>query len=197
MNKFTPLDAHEEKTMQHFIFYRWCFLYFCLQSIFVTAAPLGGNFSLTNTEGKSVALQDYAGQVVLLTFGFLSCPDICPTTLTELKQVINALPATQRDKVTVLFITVDPERDTAEKLKTYLQYFSPNFVGLRGSVAEIRNVCKQYGTSFRYLPKTEQGYSVEHASQLFIIDSTGKLVRLMPYGTPREIVVQYVAGLIH
>ncbi|EIJ42919.1 uncharacterized protein SCO1/SenC/PrrC, involved in biogenesis of respiratory and photosynthetic systems [Beggiatoa alba B18LD] len=162
------------------------------------AAPLGGDFKLTNMAGQTIALSDYRGQVVILNFGFLSCPDVCPTTLAELKQVVHALSVEQQQRLQVLFITVDPERDTAEQLKTYLQHFNPHFMGLRGSVGEVRQVCQQYGTDFRHVPLADNvtEYRVEHASQLFLINPEGQLVRLIPYGTPSAVIVQYIQTLL-
>ena len=104
------------------------------QAIDVTGAPMGGELRLTDHNGKPRALADFRGKVVLVNFGYTQCPDVCPTTMAEMAAVMQAL-GPQADQVQVLFVTVDPERDTQELLSQYVPAFHPSFIGLRGDSA--------------------------------------------------------------
>ena len=103
----------------------------------------GGDFSLTGPEGKTVSLEDFRNKVVLIYFGYTFCPDVCPITLSNLKMLMLSLEEKAED-VQVIFISIDPERDTFQKLKDYVPYFHPTFIGLTGSEAELASVCLLY-----------------------------------------------------
>jgi len=149
----------------------------------------GYDFALTDHHHRPVRLSDYRGKVVLLFFGFTHCPDACPTTLAHWMLVQRKLEA-EAEQVRFVFITVDPERDTAEMIKTHLELFSPDFVGLRGSVDEIEAVAREYNA---YIEKVEVdsalGYLVNHTALTYVIDQEGNLVLAFPYNTGSDLIV--------
>lgn len=148
--------------------------------------PVGGPFTLIDPMGNSRSLSEFRGKVVLLYFGFMSCPDICPTDLLAIGKTINSL-GEQGSQVQPLFITLDPERDTREALRGYVAAFHPRFVALTGSEAELRRVATSYKVFFEKvsLPNTTT-YTIDHAAFTFVLDREGKYVGLFPPGTPME-----------
>lgn len=134
----------------------------------------GGNFTLTDHNGIPLSLSDFQGKVVLISFGYTYCPDVCPTTMFTLKRAVKAL-AADADKVQVLFITLDPERDSAERLQAYMEYFNPGFIALRGSVEEVTQVAAQFGTRFEKEDFDEEGsYSIAHTAVIYLLDPAGR-----------------------
>lgn len=132
--------------------------------------------------GKVVTAQDYRGQVVVLFFGYTFCPDVCPTTLGTLTAVMDQLKGQSR-KVTVLYVTVDPERDTPQALKDYVGSFSPRTVGLRGTPNELAVLARRYRVAYtRVEGSTPQYYTMNHTATVFIFDKDGRIQRLAPYG---------------
>ncbi|KEF31801.1 Cytochrome oxidase biogenesis protein Sco1/SenC/PrrC, putative copper metallochaperone [Marinobacter nitratireducens] len=132
-------------------------------------------FELTGTGGNTVTEEDSSGSLRLLYFGFTSCPDVCPTTLTGLRQSIRQLPEPYRDDVTTLFVSVDPERDTPERLQSYVQFFGEGIVGLTGAEDALRRLSKRYRTTFGYdEPDAEGNYNVSHSSAVYVFDRTGE-----------------------
>ncbi len=135
-------------------------------------------FQLTDDNGQPVTGETYRGDVVLLYFGYTNCPDVCPTTLAGLAQALRGL-GQQASKVRVLFVTVDPQRDSASLLKRYVAYFGPQFVGLRGPDSELIPFTRRYRIAFhRDAPDPYGNYAVEHSSAVFIFDQRGR-VRLL------------------
>ena len=135
---------------------------------------LGGDFSLTGPEGKTVSLEDFRNKVVLIYFGYTFCPDVCPITLSNLKLIMLDLGEKAED-VQVIFISIDPERDNYEKLKKYVPYFHPTFIGLTGSEAEIAAVAKKYQTIFiKQKVESEAGYLMAHTDVVLLVDQNGK-----------------------
>ena len=145
------------------------------------AAP---EFSLLGSDGSELTLGRYRGKVVILGFGFSSCPDVCPTTLSVLARARRQL-GPEGEQVQVVYITVDPERDHAERLRSYLGGFDPTFVGGTGSAAELEAVRRDYGIAAE---RTASGgsYAFAHSSYTYLIDREGVLRALMPYGHPAE-----------
>lgn len=142
------------------------------------------DFTLEATTGGQASLSDWRGKYVLLYFGYTFCPDVCPTTLSDLKAMRAALGAEQADAVQVVMVTVDPQRDTVEHLADYVTYFDPTYVGLTGTPEEIQQVASDYGIFFEAQPGTaESGYLVDHTSVVSVIDPEGKLRMIFPYGT--------------
>ena len=108
---------------------------------------LGGEFEMQSTLGKAVGPKDFEGKLQLVYFGYTSCPDICPTTLTVIKKAVEELDPSG-EQIQVLLITVDPERDSLEKMKIYLEFFNPGFVGLRAPLEDVQKISKQFGAFF-------------------------------------------------
>ena len=138
--------------------------------------PIGGPFRLTSHEGKTFTDQDLKGKPFAVFFGFTHCPEVCPTTLYDLTQDLEAL-GKDADKMRVAFITVDPAQDTPELMKTYLGSFDPRIVGLTGTEEEIAAVAKAYKIYYRKVP-TESGYTMDHTATILLMDSRGEF-----YGT--------------
>lgn len=150
---------------------------------------LGGDFTLASATGP-VSLSDFRGQVAVIYIGYAACPDVCPTALAVLTQALRNLDDTQREQVQGIFISVDPERDTPEKLAHYTAFFSPRLIGLTGSKDEIDRVVKQYGAFYRRveMPDSALGYAVDHSSRLYLINREGQLVHtLLHNSTPDEL----------
>ncbi|GEM85202.1 SCO family protein [Meiothermus hypogaeus] len=139
--------------------------------------PVEANqFTLTAHDGSSKSLTDFQGKVVLIFFGFVNCPDVCPTTLLELSKVYKALTPAEQAQVQVLLISVDPERDTLEKLRDYVTFFSPSFLGLTGSPEQIAEVAKKYGVFYQKSAiKSPTEYNVDHTATVFALDPKGQL----------------------
>lgn len=151
------------------------------------------DFVLTGTHGSKLKLSTYRGKVVLLGFGFTSCADVCPITLTTLAQMHRKLGAQAKD-VQVLYITVDPERDDAPRLKKYLAAFNPTFVGGTGTDALLTAVRKDYGIAARRVAGPGSAYS--HSSFTYLIDRKGRLRALMPFDHPAADYVHDVRALL-
>mgnify|MGYP002525306593 CR=1 FL=1 len=135
---------------------------------------LGGDFSLTGPEGKTISLRDFRNKVVLIYFGYTFCPDVCPITLSNLKLIMLDLGEKAED-VQVIFISIDPERDNYQKLKDYVPYFHPTFIGLTGSEAEIAAVAKKYQTIYiKQKVESEAGYLMAHTDVVILVDQNGK-----------------------
>ncbi len=139
-------------------------------------------FDLTTEHDQTVKAADFRGRVVLLYFGYTHCPDVCPTTLAKLSMVLKQLGPTA-DAVRVLFVTVDPDRDTPELLRKYVKAFGPQFVGLKGSEGALRTLTKRYRVAYSLdKPDTHGDYAVSHSSAVFIFDRKGN-VRLLAQPT--------------
>ena len=145
-------------------------------------------FNLTDQDGRVVNARDYRGDVVLLYFGYTHCPDACPTTLAELTQAMRRLGAAS-SSVRVLFVSVDPQRDTAAVMKSYVGFFGQQFVGLRGDDASLSALAKRYRVAYhREPPEPDGSYAVEHSSAIFIFDRTGRVRLIGGSGnTPEQI----------
>jgi len=141
----------------------------------VTGADYGRVLELVDHHGKPRRLEDWRGKAVVLFFGFTHCPDVCPTTLADMAQVMREL-GPLADRVQVLFVTVDPERDTQAALAKYVPAFDARFVGLRGSLEATRAVAKEFKIYFEKRPgRTPGEYSVDHSAQSYVIDPQGRL----------------------
>lgn len=156
------------------------------KSIDITGAEYGRELNLTDTDGRSRHLTDFKGKVVVVFFGFTQCPDVCPTTMLELAQVKKAL-GVDGDRVQGVFVTLDPERDTAAVLKAYVTNFSPDFVALRGTVDETQSAAKQFKVFYAKVPgKTPESYTLDHTAGSYIIDSKGRIRLFTRYGSGAE-----------
>ena len=140
------------------------------------STAFGKDFSLLDSDGKVRTLADFKGKVVVMFFGYTQCPDVCPTTLTEMQQVMSIL-GPQSDKVQVLFVSVDPQRDTAEILKQYVPAFDPRFLGLRPTDdAALEKVAKDFKIYYKKVPGTSPGsYTIDHTAGSYAFDPDGRL----------------------
>ena len=139
----------------------------------ITGADYGKVLELTDHHGKPRRLEDFRGKVVVVFFGFTHCPDFCPTTLAELSQAIKTL-GPDAKRVQVLFVSVDPERDTQDALAKYVPAFDPSFLGLYGDMEATRRVAKEFKIFFEKR-KTGDSYQVDHSAQSYVIDAQGRL----------------------
>lgn len=138
------------------------------------------DFTLTDHTGAPFRMADQKGKVVLLYFGFTNCPDFCPQTLAKIRRAYEIIGA-RSAKVQTVMVTVDPERDTAEALARFMGYYEINALGLRGAPEEIRAVAAQFGAFYQRapLPESALGYTVDHSTQLFLIDQEGRVRQLL------------------
>ncbi len=161
------------------------------------AGSLGGNFQLSSAGGP-VSLSDFHDQVVVLMFGFTSCPDVCPTGMATVAAAIKQLEEAQQQQVQPLFISVDPERDTVAKLDPYAHYFPPRFLGLTGSSEAIDEVVRSYGAFYQKvpMPDSELGYTVDHSTRVYLIDRQGQLAKLMFHNSPPTEISKEIEALL-
>jgi protein SCO1/2 len=161
------------------------------------STAFGKDFSLLDPDGKVRTLADFKGKVVVMFFGYTQCPDICPTTLTEMQQVMTLL-GPQSDKVQVLFVTVDPERDTAEILKQYVPAFDPRFLGLRpADEAALEKVTKDFKIYYKKVPGTKPGsYTMDHTAGSYAFDPEGRLRLYIKHAQGPEILAHDLKELL-
>lgn len=153
-------------------------------------------FELRGSGGQTVRPQDSAGTIRLLYFGFTSCPDVCPTTLTDLRKAVNLLPEDYRDDVTTLFVSVDPERDTPERLASYAKFFGDQVLGLTAAKPELRDLTKRYRTTFGYdEPDADGNYNVSHSSAVYVFDRSGNARLLLRPGLTTQQISEDLAHL--
>jgi protein SCO1/2 len=138
-------------------------------------ASIGGPFSLTDQNGRTVTDQNFKGRPFLVFFGFTHCPDICPTTMFEISEIMGKL-GPDGDRVGAVFITVDPEQDTPKALKDYVSSFDPRIVALTGDEAAIAAVAKSYRAVYRKVPLKEGGYTMDHTAIVYLMGKDGRFV---------------------
>jgi protein SCO1/2 len=156
-------------------------------------APTGGDFVLQGSSGP-VALEDFRGQVVLLYFGYASCPDVCPVGLALMGQAMHGLSEDELTKVQGLFISLDPERDTPKRLAEYAPYFHPKLLGLTGDPKQLAGVAARYGVDYYRveLKGSALGYAINHTSATCLIGPDGELQFLFPHETPASVILEAV-----
>lgn len=150
----------------------------------VAARPLppGGDFSLATASGR-FDLAAHRGQVVVLSFGYTACPDICPTTLTTIARALQALPPATRAAVVPVFVTVDPARDTVERLATYVGHFDPALLGAAGTTEELAAIARQYEVVYARVG-TGPGYSIDHSAEIHVLDRVGRPAARLAHDAP-------------
>lgn len=157
------------------------------QSTDITGAPFSARFRLTDQTGKARSLEDFKGKVVALFFGYTHCPDVCPTTMMELKGAMATLgPEAARD-VQVLFVTVDPDRDTQAVLAQYVPAFDTRFLGLRGSEAELQALAKQMRIVYQRSEGMNGSYTMDHTAGTYIFDQAGRIRLMVAYGAGSKV----------
>ena len=162
-----------------FLFIFGCRLGMLQAEVLPVYDTLGGDFEMDSTLGKTVNLKDFEGKLLFIYFGYTSCPDVCPTTLTVIKQAVQKLDP-KNELIQVLFISVDPERDSLEKMKTYLEFFNPGFVGLHAPFEEVQQVAKKFGSFFMKdeVNKSAIGYLVTHTGYVYLMDRKSRIRKM-------------------
>ena len=152
------------------------------KSVDITGADYAKQFSLNDFDGKKRTLADFKGKVVFVFFGFTQCPEVCPTTMAELAEVKRRL-GKDGERVQGVFITIDPERDTAEVLKAYLTGMDPSFIGLRGSLEEVNAASRDFKVFYQKVPTQDgKGYTMDHTAGGFVFDPSGQVRLFVRYG---------------
>lgn len=152
--------------------------------------PPAPEIELTRGDGSSFRLSELRGNLVLLFFGYTSCPDVCPTTMAELNQALEQLDEKQASSVRVVFVTVDPQRDTPERVQEYANHFNDEFIGLSGTESELQKTWNDYGVFREIVEGTSAlGYLVNHTARVTLIDQNGNLRVSYSFETPVEDIV--------
>jgi len=158
----------------------------------MTEGEFGGNFTLFEGD-KPVRLSDFHGKLVVMYFGFASCPDVCPTTLTIIASALRQLTPEELEAVQPVFISIDPERDHGEKLTAYATYFHPSFIGITGTPDEVQKVANQYGGFFiKVESDSALEYLVEHTSKTYIISKDGQYVSILPHDMTSDVALNAI-----
>jgi len=166
------------------------------QNTDVTGLDYAKGFSLTDHTGKPRTLADYKGKVVLVFFGYTQCPDVCPTTMAEMASVMQKL-GPQADQVQVLFVTLDPERDTQQLLASYVPAFDKRFVGLYGTPEQTAKVAKDFKVFYSKVPGKEPGsYTIDHTAGTYAYDREGRLRLFIRHGGGADPVVHDIRQLL-
>jgi protein SCO1 len=164
----------------------------------ISGMDIGGDFTLTDHNGKLRSLSEFKGKAVVLLFGYTHCPDVCPTTLSEMTLALKQLGTADAQRVQVLFITLDPERDTTAVLAQYVPSFNPAFLGLRGDAAETIEMTRRFKVfAQKHDTGSNSGYTLDHSASSFVFDTTGKLRLLVGFGQGPEAVAHDLKLLLH
>ncbi|HNQ04941.1 MAG TPA: SCO family protein [Thiobacillaceae bacterium] len=155
----------------------------------ITGVDFGRQLELTDHNGRPVSLESFRGRLIVLFFGYTHCPDVCPTTLSDMAQALELLGPEAATRVQVLFVSVDPERDTQEILRAYVPHFHPSFLGLRGSPEEVARAAKEFHIVYgRHAVPGATDYLVDHSAGSYVLDGQGRLRLYLPYAqSPRDI----------
>lgn len=158
---------------------------------------LGGDFTLQGIDG-AVSLHDFKDKVVMIYIGYTHCPDVCPTSLAVMSQAIKNMGSEQRKQIQPIFISVDPERDTPERLAEYSRFFHPSIIGITGNRENIDKVVKQYGAFYRMVDMkgSAMGYAVDHSSRIYLINKQGELSKTVMHGTMPDQLVTEIKALL-
>nr|CAA6812352.1 MAG: Cytochrome oxidase biogenesis protein Sco1/SenC/PrrC, putative copper metallochaperone [uncultured Thiotrichaceae bacterium] len=172
-------------------------LMLCCITVLAATKPIGGDFTLTDHHGETFELKQQRGKVVVMFFGYTWCPMVCPESLSHMAQVLREL-EDKADQVKVVFITVDPERDTVEKLSQYVPYFNPNLIGLTGSAEATKQVADAYRARFTIKKKhaTDDRYAVDHSADIYVLDRGGKVASIIPFGMPAQHILKVVSSVL-
>jgi protein SCO1/2 len=166
------------------------------QGVDITGANYAKRLELPDAEGRARTLADFRGKVTLVFFGYVQCPDVCPTTLAELAEVKRML-GPDGDRVQGVFVTLDPERDTPHVLKNYVSAFHPSFVALRGTPEQTRAAAQEFKVFFAKVPgKTDGSYTVDHTAASFLFDAQGRVRVYTRYGSGPQALAQDLKKLI-
>ncbi len=150
--------------------------------------PPAPYFELTHSNGELIRLSDYRGKIVLLFFGYTFCPDVCPATLAELNMALNEIPE-QADAVQVLYVSVDPDRDSPQIIQEYVERFNPSFIGLSGSFSELEKIWQDYDIFREVVTSDSNIVTVSHTARVILIDHKSNMRLSYAFGTPVEDIV--------
>ncbi len=156
------------------------------------------DFELTADSGQPFRMSETNGNIKLVFFGYTFCPDVCPLTLSEVRQALAKLDPAQRERVDVLFISADPERDTPEVLDRYLSNFDPTYIGLTDDFEKIQEVMKPFGASAQkeVVENSTTGYLVSHTARLYLLNPNNEILMLYPFGFPPEDLASDISALL-
>lgn len=158
----------------------------------VTPDKFGGDFTLKQDD-QPVKLSDFRGKLIVMYFGYASCPDVCPTTLAIIASALRELTPKELEKVQPIFISVDPQRDQGENLAAYASHFHPSFIGITGTEDEVQKVANQYGAFFiKVESDSAMGYLVDHTSKTYMVSQDGKYVTILPHDMIRDDVLNAI-----
>ncbi len=153
----------------------------------ITGADFGRRLELTDHNGRHVTLDTFRGKLVVLFFGYTHCPDVCPTTLSDMSQALKLMGPEAASQVQVLFASVDPERDTPETLKAYVPYFNESFLGLYGTPEEVAKAAAEFKVMYRkHVEPGATGYLVDHSAGSYVLDKSGHLRLYLPFAHPPQ-----------
>lgn len=158
-------------------------------------SAIGGPFTLVDTSGRTVTEQSLKGKPTAMFFGFTYCPEVCPTTLAEMTAALQAL-GKDADKLNVVFVTVDPERDTPEQMKLYLSSFDPRIQGFTGEPSAAWAAAKAYRIYFKKVPLEGGSYTMDHSTAVYLLDKQARFVGVIRYGAPHAEVVDRLRRLV-
>jgi protein SCO1/2 len=162
----------------------------------ITGAPFARDFSLTDHNGQNRTLADFRGQVVAIFFGYTHCPDVCPTTLSDFAEALKLL-GEQAERVQVLFVTVDPERDTPELLREFLPAFNPRFLGMYTDAGALKALAQEYKVVYQKTSvRAPDDYLIDHSAGTFVYDTRGRIRLLVPYGSDAASIAQDLRTLL-
>jgi cytochrome oxidase Cu insertion factor (SCO1/SenC/PrrC family) len=157
--------------------------------------PVGGPFALVDHTGTPRTDAQFRGKLLLLYFGFTSCPDVCPTDLQSIGLAMEQLGKSAQG-VQPLFVTLDPERDTPQRLAGYVTFFHPRLIGLTGDASSIRQAARAYKVYFAKVPTSEKGYTIDHSGYIYLMDRAGHYLGFFPPGTPPERMADVIRPLV-
>ena len=165
-------------------------------AIDITGAEFGKDFKLTDHKGHTRTLADFKGNAVVMFFGYTNCPDVCPTTMSDMSQALSLL-GKNADKVKVIFVTIDPARDTQDLLSKYVPAFNSDFIGMYGDDATTAIVAKEFRIFFqKNKPNSSGNYTVDHTAGTYVFDPSGKLRLFMKYGQGAESIAHDLRELL-
>ena len=160
-----------------------------------SSVQIGGPFSLIDTEGRPVSDRTLLGKPTAIFFGFTFCPEVCPTTLTEMTAALDAL-GSDADRLNVVFVSVDPERDTPAKMKVYLSNFDSRIRGFTGTPETVARTAKAYRIYYAKVPLEGGEYTIDHSASVYLFDRRGRFIGPIAYGSPHERVVARLKDLV-
>ena len=156
--------------------------------------PIGGPFELVDQEGHAVTDKTFSGRPSVISFGYTSCPDVCPTTLMDLSNWLKAL-GSRADKLNVLFISIDPQRDTPAHLREFLSSFDPRIRGLTGTSEQIAAVAREFRVYYRRVEENDGTYSMDHTGAIYLMDKTGQFAATLSFKTEDSVAIERLRSL--